>query len=62
MYSLGLICFSVMALILFKCSTQKRNITFFFGLIIPLYNRPKLMKMGNAEENPDHKKAYVQEW
>lgn len=60
MCSLGLMCFSAMTLILFKCSTQKRNIAFFLSLILLLYNRPKTMKMGNAEENTDHKKAFVQ--
>lgn len=62
MCSLGLICFSAMTLILFKYSTQKRNIAFFLSLILLLYNRPNTMKMGNAGENPDHKKAFVQEW
>lgn len=38
-----------------------KKVTFFLSLILPLHNRPKPMKIGNAEENPDHKKAFVQE-
>lgn len=62
MYSLGLICFSAMTLLLFKCSIQKISITFFFDLTVPLYNRLKLLKIRNAEENPDYKKVYMKEW